>query len=385
MKYIPYGRQVIDGKDIKEVVKTLKSERITQGPKIKEFEDALCKYTGAKYAVAVSSGTAALHIAALAANIKPGDEVITSPITFVASANCILYCAGKPVFADIKQGSANIDPQEIKNRITARTKAVIPVHFSGLPCDLEEIRKIAAKNKLIVIEDAAHALGASYKGSKIGSCKFSDMTIFSFHPVKSITTGEGGAVLTNKKGLYEKLLVLRNHGITRDEALLEKNPGPWYYEMQALGFNYRITDIQAALGISQIKKIDKFIARRKEIAQTYNNVFKEMDWIRPLQKETSNSALHIYVVLVDFKRIQKTRKEVMEYLKRCGIGTQVHYIPVHTQPYYRKVLGYSMGSFPIAESYYDSALTLPLYQDLTKSELNHVITKVLSLSLRKII
>ncbi|RLJ01480.1 MAG: UDP-4-amino-4,6-dideoxy-N-acetyl-beta-L-altrosamine transaminase, partial [Candidatus Aenigmatarchaeota archaeon] len=235
-KYIPYGHQWINNDDIKEMIKVLKSEWITQGPKVKEFEEALCEYTGAKYAVAVSSGTAGLHIACLAAGIKEGDEVITSPITFVASANCILYCGGTPVFVDVQEDTINIDPEEIEKKITKKTKAIIPVHFAGHPCDLEEIHSIAKKYGLIIIEDACHALGAEYKGSKIGSCKYSNMTIFSFHPVKSITTGEGGAVLTNNKKLYKKLLMLRNHGITKErKSFIYEYEGPWYYETQFLG------------------------------------------------------------------------------------------------------------------------------------------------------
>lgn len=383
MKFIPYGRQSIDNKDIEEVVKVLRSDWITQGPKIKEFEEALCKYTGAKYAVAVSSGTAALHLACLAAGIEKGDEVITSPITFVASANCILYCGGKPIFTDIQKVTANIDPDEIRKKINKRTKAIIPVHFAGNPCDLEEISDIARKNKLFVIEDAAHALGAQYNGSKIGSCKYSDITIFSFHPVKSITTGEGGAILTNNKKLYEKLCIFRNHGITKERKNLKnKNGGPWYYEMQQLGFNYRITDIQAALGVSQLKKVDKFVARRCELSRIFNNAFKGIHWIKFLENGMKNScAFHIYVVLIDFKRINKTRKEVMAYLKKCNVGTQVHYIPLYRQPYYKETFGYMPADFPVAEEYYKAALTLPLHQDMTKRELNYVVDKVSKLSL----
>jgi len=312
---IPYGRQFIDDEDIQEVIKTLKSDFITQGPKIKEFESALCEYTEAKYAVAVSNGTAALHISCLAAGIRHNHEVITSPITFVASANCILYCGGKPVFADVQEDTINIDPEEIERKITRNTKAVIPVHFAGHPCDLEEIYAIAKKNNLIVIEDACHALGAEYKGSKIGSCKYSDLTVFSFHPVKSITTGEGGAVLTNNKKLYEKLLMLRNHGITKDPTKFTINHqlstindyGSWYYEMQELGFNYRLTDFQCGLGLSQLKKLDKFIQRRREIVEIYNKELSKIDEIiLPKERPYVKSSWHIYYIRL--KNFQKKKK-----------------------------------------------------------------------------
>lgn len=379
MKTIPYGHQWIDEEDIKEVVRVLKSDWITQGPKVKEFEEALCKYTGAKYAVAVSSGTAALHIACLAAGIKHGDEVITSPITFVASANCILYCGGKPVFADIQEDTVNIDPEEIKKKANKRTKAIIPVHFAGHPCDLEEIQQIAKKYDLLIIEDATHALGAEYKGSKIGSCKYSDMTIFSFHPVKSITTGEGGAVLTNRRDLYEKLLIFRNHGITKDRKKflnpdsLILNSDSWYYEMQELGFNYRITDFQCALGISQLKKIDKFLKRRREIVQKYNELFKDIEEITtPTEKPEVKSAWHLYVI-----RIKKlNRKKIFQSLCKQNIGVQVHYIPVYWQPYYRK-LGYKKGLCPIAEEYYKEAITLPLFPGMKEDDICKVISKVI--------
>jgi len=382
MKFIPYGYHWIDKDDIKEVVKVLKSDWITQGPKIKEFEDALCKYTGAKYAVVVSSGTAGLHLACLATGIKKEDEVITSPITFVASANCVLYCGGKPVFADIQDETVNIDPKEIKNKITKKTKAIIPVHFAGHPCDLEEIYALAKKYNLMIIEDACHALGAEYKNSKIGSCKYSDLTVFSFHPVKSITTGEGGAVLTNNKKLYEKLLMLRNHGITKDPAKFTINHQPstindygsWYYEMQELGFNYRITDFQCALGLSQLKKLNKFIQRRREIVEIYNKELSKIDEIiLPKEKPYVKSSWHIYYIRL--KNSQR-RKEVFERLRKKGIGVQVHYIPVHLQPYYRNNFGYKEGDYPKAENYYNSTITLPLFVKLNKKQINYILNKI---------
>ena len=295
---IPYGRHYIDDEDIAEVIKVLKSDFITQGPKIKEFEDALCKYTGAKYAVAVSSGTAALHLACLASGIGRGDEVITSPITFVASANCVLYCGGIPLFVDIQNDTLNIDPEKIISKITNKTRAIIPVHFAGHPCDLEEIHSIAKKYRLFVIEDACHALGAEYRGTKIGSCQYSDMTVFSFHPVKSITTGEGGAILTNNETLYEKLLTLRTHGITKDkEKWKAREEGDWYYEMQYLGYNYRITDFQCALGISQLRKLDRFISRRREIARIYTERLSRVEGIiLPVERQYVKYAWHLYTI-----------------------------------------------------------------------------------------
>jgi len=375
MKIIPYGHQFIDAKDVKEVIKVLKSDWITQGPKVKEFEEALCKYTGAKYAVAVSSGTAALHIACLAVGISSDDEVITSPISFVASANCVLYCGGKPVFADVQEDTVNIDPIEIKKKITKKTKAIIPVHFAGHPCDLEEIYNIAKKYNLIIIEDACHALGAEYKGVKIGSCEYSDMTVFSFHPVKSITTGEGGAVLTNNKEIYEKLLIFRNHGITRDiNKFTVKNVGSWYYEMQELGFNYRITDFQCALGLSQLKKIDKFIERRREIVEFYNEQLKDLEEIiLPIEKPYIKSSWHIYYIRL---KDSTKRRAVFEKLRESGIGVQVHYIPIHLQPYYRKIFKYKKGDYPVAENYYETTITLPLFVGLTIKQLKYITYKV---------
>ena len=371
MKIIPYGRQWVDASDIREVIKVLKSDWLTQGPKIKEFEDALCKYTGAKYAVAVSSGTAALHISCLAANIKRGDEVITSPITFVASANSISYCGGKPVFADIQKDTVNIDPEEIKKKINPNTKAIIPIHFAGHPCDLEEIKEIAEKHNLLIIEDASHALGAEYKNSKIGSCKYSDMTIFSFHPVKHITTGEGGAVLTNQKDLYQRLLLFRNHGITKEKEKMTRFDGPWYYEMQELGFNYRMTDFQCALGISQLKKLEKYIERRRELVSIYNKELSKIDKIiLPVEKSYVKSSWHIYYIRL---KDASKRRLIFEELQKSNIGVQVHYIPVYLQPYYQKNFDYHMGNCPKAEEYYKSTITLPLYPKMTDKDIKYVI------------
>jgi len=372
MKTIPYGHQWIDKNDIDKVAEVLESDWITQGPKVEEFESALCKYTGAKYAVVVSSGTAALHIACLAAGIKQSDEVITSPITFVASANCVLYCGGIPVFADIQEDTVNIDPAGIKKKVNQNTKAVIPVHFAGHPCDLQEIKEIAEKYNLLVVEDASHALGAEYRNNKIGSCKYSNMTVFSFHPVKSITTGEGGAVLTNSEDLYKKLLLFRNHGINRERSkLIKKDEGPWYYEMQELGFNYRLTDFQCALGISQLKKLEKFLKRRREIINIYNEELSNIiNIILPVEKPYVRSSWHIYYIrLKDPDR----RKNIFERLRKFNIRVQVHYIPVHLQPYYSNNLNYKAGDYPMAEKYYESTITLPLYPKMLDSEVRYVI------------
>jgi len=366
---IPYGKQYIDEEDIKEVLGALRSDWITQGPRVKEFEDALCAFTGAEYAVAVSSGTAALHIAALSAGITKGDEVITSPITFAASANCILYCGGKPIFADIDSAVVNIDPEEIEKETTPMTKAIIPVHFAGHPCDMKKINAIAKKYGLIVIEDAAHALGAEYKGSKIGSCKYSDMTILSFHPVKHITTGEGGAILTNDKALYDKLVLFRSHGITKD---CPDGDGAWYYEMRKLGYNYRITDIQCALGTSQLRKLDGFIRRRKEIAEVYDNAFGDNSVFDiPQESKEVSSAWHLYVVRLREEYVE-LRKDIFDELRKKGIGVQVHYVPVHYHPYYREN-GYKDVSFPKAESYYASAISLPVYPAMSDDDVRDVV------------
>lgn len=380
MKVIPYGHQMIGQDDIKSVVKILKSYYITQGPTVGKFEDALCEYTGAKYAVCVSNGTAALHLACLSAGIRVADEVITTPITFAASANSILYCGGRPIFADVQKDTANIEPFEVVKNITKKTKAIIPVHFSGHPCDLKEIRYIANKHDLLVIEDAAHALGAEYQSSKVGSCRYSDLTIFSFHPVKSITTGEGGAVLTNRRDLYEKLLLLRNHGITKKCSNFNvpslESVGDWYYEMQELGFNYRLTDIQAALGISQIKKLDRFVKGRREIAKMYDKAFKGNPFFDiPVTRKFIYSSYHLYCIRLKNK-LQEYRKEVFCRMRNRGIGVQVHYIPVYLHPYY-KSLGFKKGLCMNAEDFYSSAISIPLYPSLKDSQVKYIINTVL--------
>lgn len=368
--YIPYGRQSIDENDIKAVEEVLRSDYLTTGPKIEEFEKKVADYTGAKYAVAIANGTAALHAACYAAGIGEGDEVITTPITFAASSNCVLYFGGKTVFADIDAKTYNISAEDIERKITPRTKAIIAVHFTGQPCEMDKIHKIAKEHNLIVIEDAAHALGAKYEGKTIGS--ISDMTTFSFHPVKHITTGEGGMILTNEEELYKRLKLFRTHGITRDENLLTKNDGAWYYEQLALGFNYRITDIQCALGISQMDKLSDFLKRRKDIVDRYNTAFADNANIQiPYQHPGCENAWHLYVIRVKNSK----RREVFDKLRAAGIGVNVHYIPVYQHPYYRNH-GYADVMCPNAEEYYKECISLPLYPGLQEQEQEYVIKKV---------
>ncbi|MCP4482328.1 MAG: UDP-4-amino-4,6-dideoxy-N-acetyl-beta-L-altrosamine transaminase [bacterium] len=378
MKFIPYGKQSLDDSDIQAVINVLQSDWLTQGPCIEKFEKTVARKLGAKYAVAVSSGTAALHIACLALGLKQGDEGITSTITFLASSNALIYCGGKPVFVDIDSNSLNIDTAKIEEKITKHTKVLIPVHFAGEPCDMEKIYEFARKYNLHIIEDAAHAIGSKYKDSFIGSCKYSDMTIFSFHPVKHITTGEGGMILTNSKVYYEKLLELRTHGITRDSKKFKNgNFDNWYYEMQSLGFNYRLTDMQAALGLSQLEKLDKFIDRRREIVSKYNKSFKDIKHIKiPEKTKDGYSSYHLYVLRIDFAKLKITKAEIVEKLKNRNIGTQVHYIPVHTQPYYQEKFGYKLGDYPVAEKYYQEALSFPLYPKMDDEEVDYVIQEV---------
>ncbi|MBS5931622.1 MAG: UDP-4-amino-4,6-dideoxy-N-acetyl-beta-L-altrosamine transaminase [Clostridiales bacterium] len=370
---IPYGRQSIDEDDIKAVVETLRSDFLTTGPKVEEFEKCVADYVGAKYAVAISNGTAALHAACFAAGIGEGDEVITTPITFAASSNSALYCGGKPVFADIDSVTYNIDPEDIKRKITERTKAIVAVHYTGQPCDMDSIHKIAKEHNLIVIEDAAHALGAEYKGNKIGS--MSDMTTFSFHPVKHITTAEGGMIMTNNKELFDKLILFRTHGITRDPKLLSRDEGPWYYEQIDLGYNYRITDIQCALGISQMRRLDDFVAKRREIAKRYDKAFSvNPNIVVPFQKEGCNNSYHLYVIQV--KNVN--RRQVFEELRASGIGVNVHYVPVYTFPYYREH-GYEAVTCKHAEELYKNIISIPMYPDLTLEEQEYVIEKIIEL------
>lgn len=361
-KVYGYGRQSITSSDIEAVAKVLQGDYLTCGPSVRAFEKAICDYTGAKYCVAVSNATAGLHLAAMAAGLGVGDEAITTPITFLSSANCICFVGATPVFADIDPSTANIDPVKIEERITDKTKALIPVHFAGQSCDMAAINEIAKKYNLVVIEDAAHAIGSEYNGAKVGSCQYSDMTVFSFHPVKTVTTGEGGAITTNDKELYDALCALRAHGMHKDGEMAET----WEYEMRELGYNYRMTDIQAALGIEQLKRLDEFKRRRREIVSYYN---EELNLPHLEEKDFSNACFHLYPVLV------KNRREFYFKAKSVGLNLQVHYIPVHLQPYYREK-GFKEGDFPEAERYYSECISLPLYPSLTNDDLEEIVSRV---------
>jgi perosamine synthetase len=373
-RFIPYGRQEISEEDIQAVAEVLRSDWLTQGPAVERFERAVADYCQVRFAVAVANGTAALHLAALAAGFGAGDEVITSPITFVATANCIVYAGARPVFADIDSQTYCIDPEQIRRRLTPATRGVIPVHFAGQPCDMSAISNIAREHELVVIEDAAHAIGASYEVAgrrfKVGCCAHSDMTTFSFHPVKHITTGEGGAITTNDPALYEKLCLLRTHGITKDPQRLTRSEGPWYYEQQALGFNYRITDIQCALGLSQLRRLDEFVARRRKIIAAYDAAFRADDeLIIPCQRQGAFSSWHLYMLCLR----SLDRRSVFERLRERGLGMNVHYIPVHQQPYFQEHYGYACGDLPLSEKYYTGALTMPLYPAMTDEDVAYVI------------
>lgn len=372
---VQYGKQYIDEADIQAVTDVLKSPFLTCGPQIPALEKKFCEITGAKYAVAVSNGTAALHIACIAAGIGHGDEVITTPITFAASANCISYCGGKPVFADIDPETYNIDPKTIEACITQHTKAVIPVHYTGQSVAYDEIAAICKKHDLILIQDAAHAVGTLYKGKPIGS--LADMACFSSHPVKTVTSGEGGIVTTNDEALYQKLLLARSHGITRDRAQMESpSDDPWYYEMISLGYNYRLTDMQAALLSSQLDKLSVFSKRRKEIVTRYNEAFQEIDGII-VQKEIpeSDTTRHLYIIQLDPDVLTCSRREFFDAMAAENIHCQVHYIPVYRLPYYQN-LGYPKGLCPNAELLYERILSIPLYYSLTDEQVEEIIFAV---------
>ncbi|MFQ5647268.1 MAG: UDP-4-amino-4,6-dideoxy-N-acetyl-beta-L-altrosamine transaminase [bacterium] len=360
-KKLPYGCQYLDEDDYQAVLSVLQGNWLTQGQTVGQFEQSLLTYCGTAYATVCSSGTAALHILMLALGVRPGDEVITTPVTFASTANCVRFCQGIPVFADIDSETANLAPDEIEKKITPKTVGIIPVHFAGNPCDMESIHRIACKHGLWVIEDACHALGADYHGQKIGSCQFSQATVFSFHPVKHITTGEGGAVLTNDKKLAKRTKMFRTHGIRQTYSYEEREREPWKYEMVELGYNYRITDIQCALGVSQLGKLNRFLKRRREITGEYRETFSQIEGISCLRTtENAASAYHLFVLSIDYQQFGVSRTQVMKrLLKQHNIGTQVHYIPVYQHPYYRKLLGEIR--LPNTESYYEKCLSIPLF------------------------
>ena len=372
--FIPYGKHCIENDDIDAVIKALKEDYIATGPGIEKFEKEFAKYVGARYAVALSSGTAALHACCFAINIKQGDEVITTPLTFAATANCVLYCGGTPVFADVDAKTYNIAPEEIEKHITSNTKAIIPVHFTGQPCEMDKINEIAKRHHLYVIEDAAHANGADYYGKKIGS--ISDMTIFSFHPVKHMTTCEGGMVTTNDEKLYKKIKSFRAYGLTKDMELLEdKDNGPWHYEIQDLGYNYRISDVMCALGRSQLNKMDSFVRRRREIAKRYNEEMRDFKHIvLPYQLLGCNSSWHLYTILIKDGK----RKAAYHKLKAAGIGVDVHYLPVYKHPYYQRH-GYAGVSCPNAEAIYNQILSIPIFYKLSDEQQTYVIKEIADL------
>lgn len=370
-----YGHQYIDDADIQAVTDVLKSDFLTGGPKVQELEKTLCALTGSEYCITVSNGTAALHVACLAAGIGPGDEVITTPITFAATANAILYCGGTPVFADIDPETYEIDPKSVEACITEKTKAVVAVDFTGAPCDYDMLRTVCRKHHLLLIEDAAHSIGTSYRGVPVGS--IADLTTFSFHPVKTITAGEGGAVIMQDPELAQRVLMFARHGITRDQSLLqERGNSNWYYEQQMLGYNYRLTDMQCALALSQLKQLDRFAARRRELVQQYNEAFGEIPEVF-VQKEYpgADTVRHLYILRLDFARLSCGRQEFYDAMQAENIGVNVHYIPVYWFPYYQS-LGYRKGLCPNAEAYYESSMTLPLFYSMSDRDHEDVIRAV---------
>ncbi|TYQ27186.1 UDP-4-amino-4,6-dideoxy-N-acetyl-beta-L-altrosamine transaminase [Pseudanabaena sp. UWO311] len=380
--YIPYGRQDIDASDIQSVIEVLQSDWLTQGSATSRFEHAVAEYCGAKYAIAVSNATAALHIACLAIGLGKQDYLWTSPNTFVASANCGLYCGAKVDFVDINSQTYNLSVDELEQKLVRAAqlgclpKVLVPVHFAGQSCEMEKIAILSQQYGFKVIEDASHAIGGKYRNKAIGSCEFSDLAVFSFHPVKIITTGEGGMVLTNREDLYEKLSRLRSHGITRNPDLMQGEVhGGWYYQQLELGFNYRMTDIQAALGVSQIQRLDKFVTRRRFLAQRYNHLLQDLPITLPYQHFDTESSWHLYVIRLNLDKISKTHCQVFEQLRQAGIGVNLHYIPVHTHPYYQN-LGFCHGDFQKSEMYYKSAISIPLYYGLTETDQDRVVASL---------
>ena len=373
--FLPYGTQWIDDDEINEVVDSLKSPWITTGPKMELFEEKFQKYIGSKYAVAVNSGTAALHVSTSSIDIKPGDEVITTPLTFVASANCVIYRGGTPILADIKKDTYNIDPDEIKKKITSKTKAIIPVHFAGQPCDMDEIHEIAEDNDLNVIEDAAHAIDAEYKSKKIGN--ISDLTIFSFHPVKNITTAEGGMVTTNNDGLYDKLLMFRTHGISKDAVKRFGKSGGYYYDMQYLGFRYTMSELHASLGIHQLDKLGSFQKRRREIVKIYEREFLPFEEITlPYVKSDVKHSWHLFILQLNLEKLRVDRDYIFKALKAENIGVNVHYIPVHYHSYYHNKFGLKKGILPNVEWLFPQILTIPLFPKMSDNDVYDVINAI---------
>ena len=376
---IPYGRQDISEEDVSAVASVLRSDFLTQGPVVPAFENAVAGYCGARHAVAVNSATSGLHIACMALGVSAGDLVWTTPNTFVASANCARYCGADVDFVDIDPVTLNISTERLAEKLDAAAKAdrlpkaIIPVHFSGQSADMRGISELARKFNFKVIEDASHAIGGRYEGLPVGSCVYSDIAIFSLHPVKIITSGEGGVALTNDSALAARMKLLRSHGITREAAEMGAEPeGPWYYEMVELGLNYRLTDIQAALGLSQMRRLDSFVTRRHQLADRYDDMLRDFPVVCPARAKPAHSALHLYVVQVDKKRTNLDRRFVFEKLREYGIGVNVHYIPVHLQPYYR-ALGFKRGDFPASEAYYDRAITIPIYSAMTDQQQDSVV------------
>lgn len=376
---LPYGRQSITEEDIRAVVETLRSDWLTTGPKIPEFEEKIAERVGAKYAVSFSSGTAALHGAAFAAGLKPGDEAITSPMTFAATANCVLYQGATPIFADVSADTLNLDPEQTALRITPSTKAILPVDYSGHPADMDAFMHLADRHGLVVVEDACHALGAEHRGRPVGS--IAHMTVFSFHPVKHLTTGEGGLVATNDPALAETLRRFRNHGISSD-ARQRQAEGQWFYELVLLGFNYRLTDIACALGIEQLKRLDANLKRRREIAAFYSMEFRQLqEVVPPAIREAVTPAWHLYPIRLDLNRLNVDRGRVFRALRAENIGVNVHYVPVHLHPYYRDRFGHKAGEFPIAEDGYGRLISLPMFHGMTDEDVQdvvHAVKKVVS-------
>ncbi len=379
MQHIPYGRQDITSADIDAVVAVLQSDFLTQGPIVPKFEETVAGYCNVKHALAVNSATSALHIACLALGLGPGDWLWTTPITFVASANCGLYCGAKVDFVDIDSRTYNLCPQALASKLEQAEregrlpKVLVPVHLCGQPCDMQAIQVLAQKYGFKVIEDASHAIGGKYKNGPIGDCSYSDITVFSFHPVKIITTAEGGMAMTNSDELAHKMALLRSHGITRDPAHMTHEPdGPWYYQQIDLGYNYRMTELQAALGLSQMTRLDSYVARRHNLARRYDALLADLPINLPWQHPDSYSGLHLYVVRLKLDQITKTHRQVFEALREQGIGVNLHYIPVHTQPHYQR-MGFKPSDFPESQSYYAQAISLPMYQTLTEEQQDRVV------------